>query len=137
MEFTTFIRSLINFEKFFFIFCLIIFFKQSFFHKWVKILKSNGLILLPHISKLNQIISWYRETVHKETIGFISNIYRNVIFSLSTIYPNESMSVNYEILYDDEKEFFTKHLPIRVILPTVRNANINGKINLFCFVLLN
>ena len=66
------------------------------------------------MSRISQVIGWYRETIHKETISYISNAYRNVIHSLSTIYPIESASVSYDIVFDDEKEFFTKHLPIRV-----------------------
>lgn len=66
------------------------------------------------MNRICQVISWYRETIHKETISYISNSYRNVILSLSTIYVIETASVSYDIVFDDEKEFFTNHLPIRV-----------------------
>jgi hypothetical protein len=72
------------------------------------------MILVQNIHKINQLISWFRWLVHKESVGYISYGYRNVITSLESIYPVELASVNYSITYDDEKEFFTNHLPIRV-----------------------
>jgi hypothetical protein len=73
----------------------------------------NGSILVENIVKINQLLSWYRWLVHKESVGYISYCYRNVITALESIYPVELTSVNYSISHDDEREFFTKHLPIR------------------------
>ena len=75
--------------------------------------KSNGQILVANIDKINQLISWYRWLVHKESVGYVSYCYRNVITALESVYPVELASVNYSIIYEDEKEFFTQHLPIR------------------------
>ncbi len=56
-----------------------------------------------------------RNVILKETINYIGFCYRNILLSLTNIAPIEYCSVNYHIMYDDEKEFFTNHLPIRVI----------------------
>lgn len=87
--------------------------------------KTDGLTLLPHMSKIQQLISWYRSTVNKEAIGYISSCYRNISVCLSTIYPMEQCSVDYNISYDNEKEFFTKHLPIRDWASTGDIFNLN------------
>ena len=52
-------------------------------------------------------------TIQKESIGYISCCYRNIIVSLTNVSSNELCSVTYDIVFDDEKEFFTQHLPIR------------------------
>ena len=65
--------------------------------------------------KIKQIISWYRRAVNKEITNHTCAILRNVIISLSTIYPVEQTSVEYNFVFDekDEADFFKKHLPIR------------------------
>ena len=73
----------------------------------------NGLILVENIGRINELLSWFRWLVHKESVGYISYCYRNVITSLESIYPVELTSVNYSIMYEDERAFFTAHLPIR------------------------
>ena len=63
--------------------------------------------------KIKHIISWYRHAVNKDVTTYLSSILRNIVVSLSTIYPTEQSSVEYNFVFDDEKEFFKSHLPIR------------------------
>jgi proteasome activator subunit 4 len=78
-----------------------------------ELMKANGLILVEHINRITQLITWYRPVVNKESIGYISCCFRNIIVSLTNVSSNDLCSVTYNIIFDDEKEFFTKHLPIR------------------------
>ena len=67
-----------------------------------------------HMDRISEVISWYRGTIHKESINYIGFCYRNILTSLTNIQVKENCSVNYSIIFDDEAEFFHKHLPIRV-----------------------
>ena len=78
--------------------------------------KAPGPVIAQHIGRLTELLSWFRNTVHKESINYIGFCYRNILISLVNINPTEMCSVNYSILFDDEKEFFSKHLPTRVSL---------------------
>ncbi len=95
------------------------YFKNLFTHQKFnlifKLTRSNGLILIQYLPKIKQIISWYRRAVNKEITTHICAILRNVIISLSTIYPVEQTLVEYNFVFDgkDEADFFKKHLLIR------------------------
>lgn len=71
------------------------------------------MIVLNYLTKIKHIISWYRNAVNKDVTTYLSAILRNIIVSLSTIYPTDQSSVEYNFVFDDEKEFFRSHLPIR------------------------
>ena len=58
-------------------------------------------------------MTWYRSSIHKESVSYMSCCFRNIIVALTHIYSTEFCSVSYSIIFDDEKEFFSKHLPIR------------------------
>ncbi|CAF0770306.1 unnamed protein product [Brachionus calyciflorus] len=73
----------------------------------------NGVILVKHMSRMKQIISWYRAAVNKEITSYLCSLLRNIVVSLSTIYPLEQSSVDYNFVYDDESQFFKNYLPIR------------------------
>ena len=76
--------------------------------------KAYGPTIAKHMDRINELISWFRPTVHKESINFIGFCFRNILASLSNIQPMNLASVNYSIIFEDEKEFFSNHLPIRV-----------------------
>lgn len=76
--------------------------------------KAPGPVIVQHIGKLNEVLTWFRNTVHKESVNYIGFCMRNILISLGDTCPTETCSVNYSIHFDDEKEFFTNHLPIRV-----------------------
>jgi proteasome activator subunit 4 len=78
-----------------------------------ELLKCDGTIIVNHMERIGNLISWFRESINKETFGFIGNCFRELLLSLTHIYPKETCLVDYSLMYDDEKEFFSKHLPIR------------------------
>jgi len=79
-----------------------------------QLLKSNPTILLEHIDEIKSLITWYRTTVNMKCIQHLMNCYNCLIASLTNIYPIESSSFVYSLNYENDKEFFSKHLPIRV-----------------------
>lgn len=66
--------------------------------------------------KINEIIKFFRKTINKECINYISESLCQLITSMTYIYPKNCSSVNYDIIFDDENEFFKEHFPIRVKL---------------------
>ena len=80
-----------------------------------ELMKANGPVLLKHMDKITLLFSWFKYSINKEIIGFMSSAYRYLIMSLSGIYPIEYCSVNYDICFDDvnEQEFFKSRMPIR------------------------
>lgn len=82
---------------------------------------ADSKIIVKNINRINELIGSYRRTVHKESFTYIGNCIRHLINELTTISHNPPCSVNYNIVYDDEKEFFTNHLPIRVNLQIKAN----------------
>jgi hypothetical protein len=77
-------------------------------------LKADGLVLLKEMDRINELFSWYKSTINKESIAHLTACFNNLIASLTKIYPKEMGSIGYSIIFEDEIEFFAKHLPIRV-----------------------
>lgn len=74
--------------------------------------KANGQQIAKHIKRLSEMLNWFRAGVHKELINYIGFCFRNIPTSLTFIIP----TVDFKNIYEDEneKEFFSKNLPIRV-----------------------
>lgn len=77
-------------------------------------MKTDGAIIADNMDRINNIISWFRSSVHRETIGYLSTAFRNIVSSQSNISHADMRSVNYSIVFDSEQQFFKEHLPIRV-----------------------
>ncbi|RMZ93913.1 proteasome activator complex subunit 4, partial [Brachionus plicatilis] len=82
-------------------------------HLFSHLLKSNGTILLENMHGIREILRIYRPTTNKECISNMTSCYNNLIISLTRIYPIENRSVDYTLAFEDEKEFFSQHLPFR------------------------
>lgn len=93
------------------------------------LMKANGLILVDHIGRINELINWYSGSIHNSSIDCISSCFVNVLSSLTSISSNEFCSVPYDIVYEEkgEKEFFTQHFPIRDWGLTADLTNLNVK----------
>ena len=51
-----------------------------------ELMKANGPVLLKHMDKITLLFSWFKYSINKEIIGFMSSAYRYLIMSLSGIY---------------------------------------------------
>jgi proteasome activator subunit 4 len=93
------------------------------------LMKANGLILVDHIGRINELINWYSGSIHNSSIDCISSCFVNVLSSLTSISSNEFCSVSYDIVYEenDEKDFFKQHFPIRDWGRTADLTNLNMK----------
>ncbi len=80
---------------------------------FAELMKANGPVLVKYMDKINALFTWFRDSINKECVGFMSTAYRHLLVALTTIYPLEFCSVNYDICFEDEHEFFKAHLPIR------------------------
>lgn len=80
----------------------------------LKLLKAYPSILIEQIDKIKELINCYRNTVNMNCIQHLMNCYNCLIASLTNVYPMDNSSFVYCLNYDNEKEFFSKHLPIRV-----------------------
>jgi len=76
--------------------------------------KINGDLLAKNLPRINEMIGWFRNTVHKDTNNLIGFCFRNILMYLTNVSPVEMCSVNYSLIFDNEEEFFSNHLPIRV-----------------------
>ncbi|CAF1136134.1 unnamed protein product, partial [Brachionus calyciflorus] len=82
-------------------------------HLFSFLAKTNGPILVQNIDRIKEILQAYRLTTNKECISHMTTCYNNLITSLTKITPKETCSVGYSIIFDNNNDFFTKHLPIR------------------------
>ena len=80
---------------------------------FAELMKTDGSILAENMEKINELIDWFRNSVHKETISYLSSAMRNIVTSQVNISTNELRSVNYSLMFDDPAVFFKEHLPIR------------------------
>jgi hypothetical protein len=80
---------------------------------FAELMNTNGEILSSYMKRIEEIIDWYRPTIHKESYIYLCNASRNVVTSLTNIYPREMCSVTYDLTFDNENDFFKDHLPIR------------------------
>lgn len=69
---------------------------------------------MEYISNIRDVMNSYKICINKECLMHLTSCYNTLIASLTKIYPKENCSVGYSLAYDDEKKFFTKHIPIRV-----------------------
>lgn len=67
------------------------------------------------MTQINEIFSWFRNAINLDAFNYIGFTFENLLTNLASIAPVELSSVNYNIIFDDENEFFKLNLPIRVI----------------------
>ena len=84
-----------------------------FFKK--KLVKLNGKYLHNHMHQINEVFSWFRNTINSDAFNYIGFTFENLLTNLVSIAPANLSSVNYSLIFTDENEFFAQHLPIRVL----------------------